>query len=231
MFNAMKNLVSPKMVQSINHSVYDAVKLSLFMGIFSFPWALVNLLFKFTPETFFLYAVSFGTFIPNILAGITLLNKQKEVNFKSYYSNWKNSWQKNGRLILFILGGIVFWIIDTYIVVERMKVTFIFPVMYITMMFLAIAAIYLLLFQINDAFSADSWQQQLKKAAFYSWRFVGKTVIAFLITILWLSIGYYLQGVNFILGNGIAWMVIERLLVGNSKKIDQKMVERRTSHE
>lgn len=223
MFSAIKNLVSPKMIQIINISIYDSIKVSLLMGIFSFPWALINLFVKFTPTTFILYAIGFIVFIPNIIVGITLLDKPEEINVKSYFREWKHSWKRYAGLSFGIVGVLAFLIADSFIVIEQMKVSFIFPIMYITLMFVAITAIYLLVFKVDSSvISSTSILQQVKNAAFLSWRFAGTTLLAFLIVMLWFSISYFLQGVALVFGNGIAWMTISKLLMKKIQKVTTK---------
>lgn len=218
MLTAIKNLVSPKMIQTINISIYDSIKISLLMGIFSFPWALVNSLLKFTPGTFLFYVLGIGFFLPNIIASTSLLDKSEEVTFKAYFKEWKDSWKKNGKVTLFISGVLSFWIVDSYVVVTLMKNSFLFPVLYITMMFLSIAAVYLILLRSDDYFLKYSFGKQLKIAAFHSWRYAGTTLLAFMILMLWLSISYFLQGLALIIGNGITWTTITKLLMRNVKK-------------
>ena len=90
-----------------------------------------------------------------------------------------------------------------------MNVNYFFPLIYITFLFVIVWSVYFLYFQQKKE---TLFMGNLKTAMFFSWRCVLLSVGLFLLIMLWLSIGYFLQGMNIIVGTGLVWGVIARLI-------------------
>ncbi|MDH6363993.1 putative membrane protein YesL [Enterococcus sp. PF1-24] len=212
MFASIKNIISPKSVQAINGAIYDYVKISIFMTLYSLPWTIVNLVFKFSEKTYIFYALAFLFVVPNLVTLLQVFDKEN-ISFKDYSALLRAGYQKKFLLGVVLVAVISFCLTDTYILMELMQLNWLFPLLYISLMFIVVASIYSLLFFQTET----SWQEVIKKAVFFSWRYSFRTLCIFLLLMLWLSIGYFLQGLNFIFGNALFWGIIYRLA---SKKIN-----------
>lgn len=215
MFSSLKNLIAPKNIQELNFGVYHLVKLSIFASIFSLPWVIANVFIKFSLSTFPIFAIAFLFVIPNILTIMAFYDK-KEVSFKEYKNELKqNYWHKMKYAIPFILGA-NFYLIDSYILIYKMNLRVLFPVLYITLMFLVVASIYFIILR-ND--KINGFKTTVKMAAFISWRQSFTSLIIFLVVMLWLSIGYFVQGLNCIFGSAFLWGIIFKLSQRKTKKV------------
>ncbi|MGM0126109.1 hypothetical protein IGI37_003510 [Enterococcus sp. AZ194] len=204
MFSSLRKLVSPKMIQEINGAIYNYVKLSLFMSVYSLPWVVVNLLFKFSVTTFIFYAIAFLFVLPNLMTLQQFLHDEV-TTFKEYTAGLKNSYGKKFKVGTILTAFLSFCLVDSYILMVQMGKMFVFPVIYITLMFIGISIIYYLAL---EEMTATTWQIKLKKALFTSWRYTFTTVFLLILVMLWASIGYYVQLLNILFGNALFWGII-----------------------
>ncbi|MFS1030061.1 hypothetical protein ACFC89_15640 [Enterococcus casseliflavus] len=207
MFSDIKRLVSPDMMQKVTLSLYQWIKLSLYMSLYSIPWVLVNTFFRLTKETLLLFVLSFLLAIPNIVVALSF--SKESTSFRKYTHYLKNTYVDSLKNGLFITGILLFLSLDSYIVLFLMNVNYFFPLIYITFLFVIVWSVYFLYFQQKKE---TLFMGNLKTAMFFSWRCVLLSVGLFLLIMLWLSIGYFLQGMNIIVGTGLVWGVIARLI-------------------
>lgn len=212
MLSSLRNIISPKMVQEINYAVYNYVKLSLFMSLYSLPWIVVNLVFRFSVNTFIFYAIGFLFVFPNLMA-IQKFIGNKQVTLRAYTRLLKKHYWHSFKLGVICTFLISFFIADSYILLYQMKRLFLFPLLYITLMFLVVAVIYFL--ALNQKID-ESWKITVKKAGFISWRYTFTTGFLFLLIMLWTSLGYYVPIINSLFGNMFFWGLV-------FKQVDKKI--------
>lgn len=213
MFFDIKGLFSPEMMQKANISLYQWIKLSLYMSLYAIPWVIVNTLFILTKETFLLFVLAFLFVIPNIVAAFYF--SDKTIHFREYSHYLKRTYIDSLKNGLFIMGVLLFFGFDGYVVLSLMKLGYLFPLLYITSLFITIWAVYFLYFQQQKEFL---FKKNVKLAMFFSWRYVLLSFSIFLLIMLWLSLGYFLQGLNLLVGNGLVWGIIARLIYRRVEK-------------
>ncbi|WP_071130801.1 hypothetical protein [Enterococcus timonensis] len=208
MFKNLKNLVAPKTIQEANYAIYRMVKLSIFMTVFSLPWTIVNTFITFSTETSFFFIIAFLLMIPNVMA-LFHFYETDDVTIKEYFFFLiNNEFWKRVKVSLTITIITSFYLFDSYILIFLMDLKIITPILYITFMFLAIAGVYAIIICNQETIG---WKKMIKKATYISWRYIFSTVLLFIILMVWVIIGYYIQGINIILGNSILWGIIYRI--------------------
>ncbi len=208
MIASLKNIVSPKMILAVNEGIYHFVKLSLFVALYSLPWTLVNLFIAFRTETFFIYMLAFLFVLPNILTGLKR-TKRGSISFSSYFKDLRKEYLKKMKLSLLILLTVNFYLLDSVILVQEMKQTFLFPLLALHLIFLITTCLYYMA-QVEN--QPTNWRMMLKKAIVLSWRHLFTSFIISVVFAVWLYVGYFSQVVNIVLGNGFFIGIIGQIV-------------------
>lgn len=210
MLKSLRYLISPKVIQQVNYSIYHYVKLSLLTSIYSIPWIITNIILRFSMETYILFALSFIFVLPTFITSFIFLdnNIAQELNFKTFSMELIKSYSSKFKLSFFSVLTISLLLLDYYVVINMMKLETLFMFMYIILMFVAIAMLYILILYDQKEYT---WKQIIQKSCYFSWRYPFVTLCLFFILMCWMGLNYYNPFLNLIFGNGLCFGVVYRI--------------------
>ena len=200
------------------------MKITIVFHIFISPWLILNTVIAANIGTLLIYGLIGLILYPNIDVFFTLINKQKNQESMSISQVFQNYWTcLKSKLRMDVLSGIIFnmgimfFLFDFFIVSKNVQLRFmIIPLLIIGSFLLALMMFYLTIPVLDKGSMLPA--HKLKLAIFLSWRYPMRTIINFLLIILWFSLGYYAALFNILIGTQlICWLIFKNLVVTHSK--------------
>lgn len=223
--NRVKQLFSSQSVQDKNKLIYRYILLNLYFSICTLPWLLVNSLIRISPQTFLIYAIVAVWLFPNIQTLMKYFSQEKmseNITLKDYIRELKG-YLKSG---LFIGGGtmtiLTVLLFELMIVLANEQLKGMFPIFFIGIITISISGLFLLKLNLEKG---SSFKKNIKFSLVLGWHNFFKTLICFLILSMWLSVGYQIPILNFLIGNVAFAYILDKVMT----KFLTKYISRRQS--
>lgn len=202
---------------------YRLLILNLWFSLMTLPWSFLNGIIKLTPTTYIFYLATALWVLPNIQTVFQLFKfvdaDSEVIHFKEYRKQlWENfsGKMKYSFLVVFVLGVLIG---ETYLILKVQSLNFLSPLFFLVLGFLSVSVI-MAYYLTGETYL--NMREMIKLSLMMAWRNPIKSLIYFLILTLWISLGYWLPVVNFLLGNVCFFYLLHVLFKRYLRKLFKK---------
>ncbi|KAF1301886.1 hypothetical protein [Enterococcus sp. JM9B] len=216
MLNFFQDIFGKKFIHNITESTYSVIKANFFLNVTLIPWIFLNIFLKFTTETLFIYLFVGVILYPGIMTFFTI--DINEITFRDYLKVWKQTFYSGIKVG--VISNLIFGILiaELFIVLSKPGFFYVVPFLIFSLMFVSTSIFHFLLLSKKW----QDWKQTLKVSGYLSLRYVPRTMVIFLVAILFLGIYYIFPYLNLLLTGSLLLLVNKRLLTNTLGKVVNK---------